>query len=223
MTLVPGRHVATLILGFLMLATIEPVRFAHAASRVTEFKLDNGMQVVVIPDARAPVVTHMVWYKVGAADEPQGRLWHRALSRAPDVQVHGQDPDGRVLQDRRQARRPGQRLHRPRRHRLLPAHRQGQAAHGDGDGGRPHGQSASHRKGSADRARCHPRRAPLAHREQSVGHSRRADGRRALLLAPLRHSDHRLGARNGPAEPGRRDGLLQALVRAEQRNPGRRG
>jgi zinc protease len=30
------------------------------------------MQVVVIPDHRAPVVTHMVWYKVGAADEPKG-------------------------------------------------------------------------------------------------------------------------------------------------------
>ena len=37
------------------------------------FALGNGMQVVVIPDHRAPVVTHMVWYKVGAADEPDGR------------------------------------------------------------------------------------------------------------------------------------------------------
>ena len=36
------------------------------------FTLKNGMQVVVIPNHRAPVVTHMVWYKVGAADEPQG-------------------------------------------------------------------------------------------------------------------------------------------------------
>ena len=34
--------------------------------------LPNGMQVVVIPNHRAPVVSHMVWYKVGAADEPQG-------------------------------------------------------------------------------------------------------------------------------------------------------
>lgn len=40
---------------------------------VSTFTLDNGMQVVVIPDHRAPVVTHMVWYKVGAADEPQGK------------------------------------------------------------------------------------------------------------------------------------------------------
>lgn len=40
---------------------------------VTTFTLANGMQVVVIPDHRAPVVTHMVWYKAGAADELQGK------------------------------------------------------------------------------------------------------------------------------------------------------
>ena len=42
------------------------------ADDITSFELDNGMQVVVIPDRRAPVVTHMVWYKVGSADEPAG-------------------------------------------------------------------------------------------------------------------------------------------------------
>jgi zinc protease len=36
------------------------------------FTMKNGMQVVVIPNHRAPVVTHMVWYKQGAADEPAG-------------------------------------------------------------------------------------------------------------------------------------------------------
>jgi zinc protease len=36
------------------------------------FVLDNGMEVVVIEDRRAPVVVHMVWYRVGAADEPAG-------------------------------------------------------------------------------------------------------------------------------------------------------
>jgi zinc protease len=41
-------------------------------SRIGEFTLSNGMRGVVIPDNRAPVVTHMVWYHVGAADEPQG-------------------------------------------------------------------------------------------------------------------------------------------------------
>jgi zinc protease len=35
--------------------------------------LENGLEVVVIPDRRAPVVTHMVWYKAGAADDPPGK------------------------------------------------------------------------------------------------------------------------------------------------------
>ena len=32
------------------------------------FMLKNGMQVVVIPNHRLPVVTHMVWYRVGSGD-----------------------------------------------------------------------------------------------------------------------------------------------------------
>ena len=47
--------------------------FASFAADVTSFELDNGMQVVVLEDHRAPVVVHMVWYKVGAADEPAGK------------------------------------------------------------------------------------------------------------------------------------------------------
>lgn len=35
--------------------------------------LDNGLQVVVVENHRAPVVTHMLWYKVGAMDEPAGK------------------------------------------------------------------------------------------------------------------------------------------------------
>lgn len=42
------------------------------AEKVTDFTLPNGLQVVVIEDHRAPVVVHMVWYRVGAADEPPG-------------------------------------------------------------------------------------------------------------------------------------------------------
>ncbi len=37
-----------------------------------EFTLDNGLHVVVIEDHRAPVVTQMVWYRVGSADDPVG-------------------------------------------------------------------------------------------------------------------------------------------------------
>jgi zinc protease len=46
---------------------------APADNAVDYFVLDNGLEVVVIPDHRAPVVTHMVWYKVGSADEPAGK------------------------------------------------------------------------------------------------------------------------------------------------------
>ncbi len=34
--------------------------------------LSNGMEVIVVSKRRAPVVSHMVWYKVGSIDEPQG-------------------------------------------------------------------------------------------------------------------------------------------------------
>jgi zinc protease len=47
---------------------------AHApAPQVSHFILKNGLEVVVIPDHRAPVVTHMVWYRNGAADDPVGK------------------------------------------------------------------------------------------------------------------------------------------------------
>lgn len=39
----------------------------------TTFILDNGLQVVVVTNRRAPIVTQMLWYKVGSADEPRGK------------------------------------------------------------------------------------------------------------------------------------------------------
>ncbi len=42
------------------------------ADTVSSFKLDNGMEVVVIEDHRAPVVVHMLWYRIGSADEAAG-------------------------------------------------------------------------------------------------------------------------------------------------------
>ena len=64
----PAIFVAALIgcLGVL----ISPLA---AAPEVTHFTLKNGLEVVVIPDRRTPVITHMVWYKVGAADEEPGK------------------------------------------------------------------------------------------------------------------------------------------------------
>ncbi len=43
------------------------------SERPATFTLGNGMQVVVIPDHRTPVVTQMIWYKVGSADETPGK------------------------------------------------------------------------------------------------------------------------------------------------------
>src|ERR687895_22879 len=43
------------------------------SERPASFTLDNGLQVVVIPDHRTPVVTQMIWYKVGSADETPGK------------------------------------------------------------------------------------------------------------------------------------------------------
>ena len=44
----------------------------QAAAQTFQFSLPNGMQVLVIPDHRAPVVTQMLWFKVGAVDDPPG-------------------------------------------------------------------------------------------------------------------------------------------------------
>lgn len=46
---------------------------AHSASKAATFQLANGMQVLVLPDHRTSVVTHMVWYRTGAADDPWGK------------------------------------------------------------------------------------------------------------------------------------------------------
>ena len=74
---------ATLLLSAIFVVPMAPfsgsiVQTALAAQEktgpeVTSFFLDNGLQVVVIPDRRAPVVTHMVWYRAGSADEPPGK------------------------------------------------------------------------------------------------------------------------------------------------------
>jgi zinc protease len=45
---------------------------AQAAENVSRFVLDNGLELVVIEDHRAPAVTHMIWYHIGAADEAPG-------------------------------------------------------------------------------------------------------------------------------------------------------
>src|SRR5690242_20292132 len=59
---------AFLIFGLCSLLAAPASRDAAAATAVAQFTLANGMTVVVIPDRRTPVVTHMLWYRAGAAD-----------------------------------------------------------------------------------------------------------------------------------------------------------
>ena len=64
-------------LALIIVPSLAP-RPALAQTTVTSdppasFTLGNGLQVVVIPDHRTPVVTQMIWYKVGSADETPGK------------------------------------------------------------------------------------------------------------------------------------------------------
>ena len=98
--------------AFIVLAAAAPAMALDID--VTSFKLDNGMEVVVIPDHRAPVVTHMVWYKTGAADETQGKagvahllehLMFKGTPKHPDgafsriVRANGGDENAFTTQD----------------------------------------------------------------------------------------------------------------------------
>ncbi|WP_246139481.1 M16 family metallopeptidase [Phaeobacter marinintestinus] len=61
------RAVALVVAGL-----AAPVVAEGVDDQVTTYTLDNGMEVVVVEDHRAPVVQHMVWYRAGSADEPRG-------------------------------------------------------------------------------------------------------------------------------------------------------
>ena len=65
------------ILGaLLLLAALAPAARAGGVAGgadVAHFTLANGLEMVVVPDHRTPVVTHMVWYRVGSADETPGK------------------------------------------------------------------------------------------------------------------------------------------------------
>ncbi|HTZ03005.1 MAG TPA: pitrilysin family protein [Xanthobacteraceae bacterium] len=69
--------ILTLLLAFLLADAVAAGAAAGtpaaAGPAVSSFTLSNGLEVVVVQDHRAPVVTHMVWYKVGAADETPGK------------------------------------------------------------------------------------------------------------------------------------------------------
>jgi len=61
------------VVGLAMTLAAPALRAAPESPDISHFVLDNGLEIVVIPDHRIPVVTHMVWYRVGSADEPPGK------------------------------------------------------------------------------------------------------------------------------------------------------
>lgn len=58
--------------SFLILLLMMPLTtFANAA--IQEFKLDNGLKLIVQEDHRSPVVVSQVWYRAGSLDEVNGK------------------------------------------------------------------------------------------------------------------------------------------------------
>ncbi len=58
------RIVSLFFLGFIFISS--------AQAKVTEFQLDNGLNIVVKEDSRAPVVVQQLWYRVGSNHEYSG-------------------------------------------------------------------------------------------------------------------------------------------------------
>ena len=146
----------------------------------TTFMLDNGMTVVVVPDHRAPVVTHVVYYKFGSADERPGQsgiahfLEHLMFKGTPShpgsklteaVEALGADENGVITND----------------YTVLPPDRgEREPPRRDGAGGRPHGQSQLPRGRRRGRAVGHPGGAEFPRR-----HGARRDPRRGAAGGPV--------------------------------------
>jgi zinc protease len=78
----PHRFAVSLLVAFVSVAFVSTVTLSRSSAlaqttvtseRPASFTLGNGLQVIVIPDHRTPVVTQMIWYKVGSADETPGK------------------------------------------------------------------------------------------------------------------------------------------------------
>ena len=84
-----------LALAGAMIVAAWPALANETDEAVTTFELDNGMQVVVVEDHRAPVLQHMVWYRAGSADEPLGEsgvahFLEHLLFKATDTLAEGE-------------------------------------------------------------------------------------------------------------------------------------
>jgi zinc protease len=71
--MMPITRFAALALALVCLASTASAQNTVTSEPPATFTLPNGLQVLVIQDHRTPVVTQMVWYKVGSADETPGK------------------------------------------------------------------------------------------------------------------------------------------------------
>ena len=69
----PIHRFAAHFLALFLFAAPAVAQTTPTADPPVTFTLDNGLQVVLIQDHRTPVVTQMIWYKVGSADETPGK------------------------------------------------------------------------------------------------------------------------------------------------------
>src|SRR6266568_7680795 len=68
------------------------------SERPASFTLGNGLEVIVIPDHRTPVVTQMIWYKVGSADETAGKSGLAHFLEHLMFKGTAENPEGRFSQ-----------------------------------------------------------------------------------------------------------------------------
>ena len=189
---------------------------------VSSFALDNGLDVVVIPDRRVPVVTHMVWYRNGSADDPLGQSGIAHFLEHLMFKGTERHPAGEFSQ-------------------VVSALGGQENAFTSFDYTAYFQRVAKEHLGTmmefeADRmiglvlddavvapgARRGAGRAPHAGRDRSRGAAVGGHGGGAVRAPSLRHPDHRLDARDRDARPRARARLLPPLLHARERHPGGR-
>ena len=68
-----GPRLGAWVVGSLLLVGLgAQTALAQSSGGVQQFKLANGLTVIIKPDHRAPTAVHMVWHRVGAMDEVDG-------------------------------------------------------------------------------------------------------------------------------------------------------
>jgi zinc protease len=88
----------SLLAAAVLTAVLTAAPHAAAGPEISHFTVSNGLEVVVIPDHRVPVATHMVWYKVGSADETPGKSGLAHFLEHLMFKGTAKNPEGRFSQ-----------------------------------------------------------------------------------------------------------------------------